>query len=249
MTIVAVAALTLFAQVLAQKPAMTPDFVGSIRKSTSADPPAFRITQGRFSAQNVTARFLIAIAYGVQNFQVAGGAGWVDTEHFDVEARLDDAKADSDREPAMIKALLAERFKLALHPETRESTVYALIVQGNAPNIKASADQTPGGGMTPLGSMNIGASSLVGTGVPLGLFASLLGTRLGRTVIDQTSLAGRYDIDLRWTPDAGDTLPLPDSPGPSIFTAVQEQLGLKLQSTKGQAGFLVIERIEKPSAN
>ena len=101
--------------------------------------------------------------------------------------------------------------------------------------------------MSPLGSMSIGASSMVGTGVPLGLFASLIGTKLGRTVIDRTHLAGHYDIALRWTPDAVD--PDPDASGPSIFTAVQEQLGLKLQATKRSAGFLIIDRIEKPSAN
>jgi uncharacterized protein (TIGR03435 family) len=247
MTAVAVAALTLLAPLLGQKSAATPDSVVSIRKSTSADPSTFHIAQGRFSAQNVTAKFLIAIAYGMQNFQVASGPRWVDTDHFDVEARIDSSKQEEGQEPAMIRSLLADRFQLVLHPETRESAIYAVVAAPGGPKIRASADQTPGPGMTPLGSMNIGASSLVGTGVPLGLFASLLGTRLDRTVVDQTNLPGRYDIDLRWTPDAVETQPVPS--GPSIFTAVQEQLGLKLQSAKGQTGFLVIDRIEKPSAN
>ncbi len=235
------------APLLAQKSAAVPDFVVSIRKSTAADPSAFHITPGRFSAQNVTARFLIAIAYGVQNFQVATVPGWVDTDHFDVEARIDGSKEEKGQERAMIQSLLADRFMLLIHPETRESTIYALVAAPGGPKIRASADQMPGGGMTPRGSMNIGASNLVGIGVPLGLFASLLGTRLDRTVIDQTNLPGRYDIDLRWTSDAVETQP--DASGPSIFTAAQEQLGLKLQSGKGQAGFLVIDRIEKPSAN
>ena len=94
---------------------------------------------------------------------------------------------------------------------------------------------------------------LVGTGIPMGLVASLLGTRLSRTVIDRTNLGGRYAIDLRWAPEPGElpsdpgaTSPTPDLSSPSIFTAVQEQLGLKLISTKGPSGFLVIDRIEKP---
>jgi len=229
------------------EPGARPAFVASIKPSASNDAGGFHIKDGRFTAQNVTARFLIAIAYGVQDFQVSGGPGWVDAEHFDIEARLDDASEDLGREPQMIRALLAERFALLLHPETRDSSVYALVAAGNSRGMNASADQSPGGGMSPLGSMNIGAVSLVGTGVPMGLFASLLGTKLGRTVIDQTHLAGRYDVDLRWMPDA--VVPDPDASGPDIFTAVQEQLGLKLQASKGPTGFLVIDRIEKPSAN
>ena len=141
----------------------------------------------------------------------------------------------------MIRALLAERFALVLHPETRESAVYALVLAGSGTKMKLSADQSRSGGM------NVGAASLVGTGVPAGLLASLLGTKLGRTVLDQTNLAGRYDVDLRWTPDAVD--PEPDGAGLSVFTAVQEQLGLKLRATKGPTGFLVIDKIGKPSAN
>jgi len=233
-------------------------FVASIKPS-NGDPGGFWTTPGRVLARNVTAKFLVAIAYGLQPFQISGGPGWVDSDRFDVEARLEDAKSNSGQEGLMMQSLLANRFKLVLHKDAGESSVYALVVGENGLKIRASADQTPGAGMSPLGTMRIGATSLVGTGVPLGLFASLLGTRLGQTVVDQTNLAGRYDIDLRWSPDAaevpsagaepGEALSQPDTSGPSIFTAIQEQLGLKLQRTKGASGFLVIDHMEKPTEN
>jgi uncharacterized protein (TIGR03435 family) len=254
---IALTGITLVAPLVAQVESAAPlPYVVSVKPGNASDPGGFWITPGRFLARNVTARFLVAIAYGVQNFQVSGGPGWVDNDHFDVEARLDDAMARQGQEGPMMKSLLADRFHLVLHKETRESSVYALNPGGNGLKIRPSSDQTPGPGMSPLGSMKVGAGSLVGTGVPLELFASLLGTRLGRTVIDQTNLAGRYDIDLAWTPDVGeipsasaDILPQSDSSGPSIFTAIQQQLGLKLQSTRRPAAFLVIDRMEKPSGN
>ena len=235
-----------------------PAFVASI-KPNKGDRGEYSTTPGRVLARNVTARFLVAIAYGLQPFQISGGPGWVDSDRFDVEAKLEDPKSDSGQEGLMMKSLLANRFKLVLHEDAGESSIYALVVGRTGLKIRASADQTPGGGMSPLGTMRIGATSLVGTGVPLGLFASLLGTRLGQTVVDQTNLAGRYDIDLKWTPDVpepssvntepGAAEPRPDAAGPSIFTAVQEQLGLKLRQTKGSSGMLVIDHMERPDTD
>ncbi len=229
----------------------------SIRPSKPAEPGGFSITTGRFQASNVTARFLIAIAYEVQNFQVTGGPSWVDVDRFNVEAKLEDAERDKGQERAMIQSLLADRFKLVLHRQEGETSTYALVVGPKGPSglkLKLSANQTPGTG--PTGSVHIAQGILVATGMRLGLMASLLGTRLGRTVIDRTNLPERYDIDLRWTPDVGevragppDASPPPDPSGPSLFTAIQQQLGLKLQSIKGPSGFFVIDRMEKPSQN
>jgi uncharacterized protein (TIGR03435 family) len=217
---------------LAQAP-----YVASIKRA-SGEPGGFHITPGRFVARGVTARFLVAIAYGLQPYQIIGGPAWIDSERFDVEARLDD-EADMGQEGSMIKALLADRFRFLMHKDTSNASIYALVVGVNGSKIKSSADQSK------VGSMNFGSASLVGTGVPLELFASLVGSRLGRTVIDRTNLVGRYDIDLNWTSERE----APDVPGPSIFTAIQEQLGLKLQSAKGPSGFLVIDRMERPSEN
>lgn len=221
-----------------------PSFVASIKPSRANEPMGFKMTRGRFIAHGVTAQYLVAIAYGLQKFQILGGERWVDGERFDVEAKLEEQSAGNGNERSMIKLLLADRFQLQVHQETRESPVYALVVATGGPKIKAVTTQ---------GGVNVRAGTLASTGMPIGLVASLLGTRLGRTVIDQTNLKGRYAIDLRWTPEPGElpsdsegTTPSPDLSGPSIFTAVQEQLGLKLVSTKGPSGFLVIDHIQKP---
>jgi uncharacterized protein (TIGR03435 family) len=219
-------------------------FVASIKPSRDNEPTGFKTTRGRFFARGVTAKYLVAIAYGLQKFQILGGERWVDNERFDVEAKLEEQNAGGENERLMIKQLLADRFKLKVHQETRESSIYALIVAPHGPKLKAANAQ---------GRVNVGAGTLVSSGMPLGLVASLLGTRLDRTVVDRTKLDGRYAIDLRWTPEPGElpsgldgTSPAPGLPGPSLFTAVQEQLGLKLLATRGPSGFLMIDRLEKP---
>jgi uncharacterized protein (TIGR03435 family) len=229
-------------------------FAASIKPSEGTEAGGFWITPGRFLARNVTARLLIAIAYGVQPFEVSGGPPWVDIHHFDVEAKLDNPRADAGQERAMIRSLLADRFGLLQHQGSQETSLYALVVARNGPKIKLSADQQPGA--SPTGGVDIRPGRLVGRGMRLGLVASLLGTRLDRRVVDRTNLPERYDIDLRWTPDVeeipaspGDILPQSDSSGPSIFTAIQQQLGLRLESIKGPSGLFVIDRVKEPSAN
>lgn len=241
--------MPLFAQ---PTPDIPPSYVASIRPASGA-PGGFWITPGHFRASNVTARFLIAIAYGLQPWQIAGGLGWLDADRFDIEARLESDPSDKGGEGSMIKALLADRFQLVLHTDTGDATIYALEVGANGPNLpnlKPSAASEKR-------SMDFRAASLDGTAVPLGLFASLIATRLSRNVIDRTNLAGEYDIHLKWTPDAPTITPSGtaeltqpiDSSGPSLLTAIQEQLGLRLRSTRGPSGFLVVDRMEKPSAN
>lgn len=244
-----VAAIPLSAQ---PKLDIPPSYVASIRPA-GGEPGGFWITPGLFRAGNVTARFLIAIAYGLQPWQITGGPGWLDADRFDVEARLESDPANKGREGQMIKALLADRFRLVLHKDTSDASVYALEVGANGPNglnLKPSDASEKR-------SMDFRAASMDGTSVTLGLFASLIATRLGRNVIDRTNLTGQYDIHLKWTPDAPPTqpsgpgeIPQPiDSSGPSIFTAIQEQLGLRLRSVRGPSGFLVVDRMERPSEN
>ncbi len=238
----------------AQQSNAGPSAVVSIKPHRSGDQPGgFRITRGRFVAQNVTVRLLIAVAYGVQPFQVSGGPRWVDTEGFDVEAKIEDPDARTDQQSAIVRALLDDRFKLVVHRDATPISGYALVVAGTAPKMRLSADQSPGG--TPTGGVHVGPGNLVGTGIRLGLVASLLATRLGRPVVDRTNLPDRYDVDLRWTPDVGEApadatdVPQSDASGPSLFTAIQQQLGLRLDPIKAPSGFLVIDQVEKPSAN
>jgi uncharacterized protein (TIGR03435 family) len=170
----------------------------------------------------------------------------------------------------MLQALLADRFKLSIHRETKELPVYALVAAKNGPKLQeAKADATyPNGikgpdGVARGGMMRIGGGEVTGQGLPIANLTRMLSQQLGRTVIDKTGLTGKYDFTLQWTPDesqgpmfkgadgappGGNPAP-PESSGPSLFTAIQEQLGLKLESQKGPVEIIVIDHVEKPSQN
>jgi uncharacterized protein (TIGR03435 family) len=170
-----------------------------------------------------------------------------------------------------VQSLLADRFKLVVRDETKEVPVYALVIAKNGPKFQEAkpGDTYPNGlkgpdGRSHPGLMSMAGGHLTGQAIPMATLAGLLSLPLGRTVLDRTGLKGDYDFTLQWTPHqrpAGmpmgpeggkpgtDNPPPPDSSGPSIFTAIQEQLGLKLESTKGPVEVIVIEHIERPSAN
>jgi len=243
-----------------EKPAFE---VASVRPSRTGA-PMFGVGVGRSSSQSVTLRMLMTVAYRVQDFQISGGPSWVGSDRFDVEARAEDPNADPDQVRLMLQSLLEDRFKLKLHRETKESPVYALVAGKGGPTMKLSADQTSPvvNGPSPQGTLNrgnirIGAGSLIGNAVTMTLFTKMLSQRLDQTIIDRTNLTGRFDLQLQWTPDVGEALfdpsgnPLSpgDASGPSIFAAVQEQLGLRLEATKALVEVLVIDHVEKPDAN
>ncbi|HXP87210.1 MAG TPA: M56 and DUF3738 domain-containing protein [Bryobacteraceae bacterium] len=214
---------------------------------------------GRFATTNATLQILIGFAYDVRPHQISGGPKWLASDNFNIEAQPDpDAPispgpAGAPELRLMVQSLLADRFKLLVHRETKEEPVYALVLANGGPKLKeAEANaKIPG--------MRLGWGQLTGTAVPMSLVAQSLSLRLGRSVIDKTGLTGSYDFDLKWTPDPAqaaalgapgpDAAPPPDPNGPSIFTAVQEQLGLRLESTKGQVDILAIDHAEKPDAN
>src|ERR1700691_545838 len=238
---------------------------------------------GRFIAYNATLKFLLAYAYHVNYSQISGASGWIESEHYDIEAKRDDPSADSqpklvrDEEGQqlglMVQSLLADRFKLALHYETKELPVYALVVAKNGPKLRESpvipddlAPPHPAAVMVgPDGPQARHSFRMNGSGElsviaqSLDRFADLLAHQTGRLVVDKTGLKGNYDFTLKWTPDEGrgqmpggtpgDAAPPSDANGPTIFTALQEQLGLKLESQKGPVDTLVIDHVEKPSEN
>jgi uncharacterized protein (TIGR03435 family) len=178
-----------------------------------------------------------------------------------------------DKMAALVQSLLADRFALKVSHGSKELPVYALVVAKNGPKIQAAkpGDTYPNGMKTPDGRvlghggmMGMMSGQLTGQGVPIQFLVQDLSQRLGRTVLDQTGLKGNYDFTLKWTPEQGapgmmgappGAGPGPDSPpppyptGPSIFTAVQEQLGLKLEPTKGPVEMIIIDHVEKPSEN
>ena len=167
----------------------------------------------------------------------------------------------------MLQSLLEDRFKVQLHRETKELPVYWLVVAKGGPKIRLSPDQTssddvgpaPAGAGPGRGGMQVRPGMLFGNAVPIPQFATTLSRfALDRLAIDKTNLAGRFDIQLRWAPDTpesptgpGGMTPSPASPSdyPSIFTAIQEQLGLKLESSRGPVEVLVIDHAERPGEN
>jgi len=219
---------------------------------------------------------LIALAYHVKEIQVSGGPSWIDSERFDVNAKEEDADAAAleklpppQREEQLrlrVQSLLAERFKLNLQHESKEFPIYALVVAKNGPKLQESkpveSSANPGSGGIPQ-MMRMGPGELTGQGLPMDSLATLLSQQLGLNVVNKTGLKGQYDFTLRWAAEQGrtgmiqgppagpgaDNAPPPESSGPSIFTAIQEQLGLKLESQKGPVDSLVVEHVEKPSGN
>jgi uncharacterized protein (TIGR03435 family) len=212
--------------------------VTSVKPSArgSHGPTIYNPTRERFAITSITTKSLIAYAYDVRDFQVSGGPSWLGSEEYDIVAKPQ-GEASSERILAMARGLLTERFNLTLHRESKEMPVLALAVAKGGPRLQPSVGT---GGPEVRG----GRGRLVARKVTMGLLAAQLAGRvLDRAVLDRTGIAGEFDVDLEWTPDES-----PD-PGPSIFTALQEQLGLKLESQKGIVDVLVVDHVERPSAN
>jgi uncharacterized protein (TIGR03435 family) len=180
---------------------------------------------------------LIAYAYDVGEFQIRGGPSWIRVDEYDIVAKPQ-GEASIERVKAMTRSLLAERLNLKLHRESAEQPVFALVVAKGGPKLQRSAAE---GGPEVRGN---GRGRLTMRKVTMEMTAAQLAARvLGRPVVDKTGIVGEFDINLEWTPDER-----PDG-GPSLFAALQEQLGLKLEAQKGSVEILVIDHIEKPSAN
>jgi uncharacterized protein (TIGR03435 family) len=213
------------------------------------------------AATNVTLQMLIRAAYGVQDYQISGAPNWLKSEKYDIEAKMNGSVADELQKLGldqrklkrnrMLQVLLAERFKLSLHSGTKELPVYALVIAKGGPKLHEGKHSV----------MRLGKGELTSQGVGIALLARALSRQLSRPVLDKTGLMGYYEFTLHWTPDESQTFigfdgtiipdnaPPPDSSGLSVFAAVQEQLGLKLESQKGPVEILVIDHVEKPSEN
>lgn len=223
-----------------------------------------------FSAWFITLQQMISVAYGVERFQISGGPSWLPSERFDIEAKLDASTADAleklshDRrvlaQQQMLQSLLANRFQLMAHRETKDLTIYKLVIaKGGLKLQQAKPDGAHPGAGSMRGSQLSG--EITAQAVPIASLARNLTQMLGHPVLDQTELKGVYDFKLQFAPDdrlqpppglaPNQRLPVPaaDSNTPSLFDALQEQLGLKLESGKGPVEVIAIDRVEKPSAN
>jgi uncharacterized protein (TIGR03435 family) len=220
-------------------------------------------TLDSYHVENATVKFLIMDGYGVKEDSIIGGPDWIGTTGYDVNAKVTPAadapppKLNRAERRQMIQSMLADRFRLVVHNETKDAPIYELdLAKGGSKLPITTPNDTFAKGINGLDGNPVSSGypvllsrgRLIGQSVTIASLIDYLKQELKRPVVDKTGLTGKFDLSLQWTPDNT----LADSPlagGPSIFTAVQEQLGLKLTSTHGPVKTLVIDHVEKPSAN
>ena len=237
-----------------------------------------RWTPDGLTTTGSTVRSLIVMAYNIQDSQILGAPNWINSERYDIQARVDGSvveklqKLSPDQRALarqhILQTLLADRFKLAIHRETKELPVYALVIAKNGAKLKeAGPNENYANGMKgadghALGRsvMRVGRGEITGQTIPMVFLVQTLSDQPelnDRVLLDRTGLTGSYDFTLQWTPENSmlsgmqkpDNPTTSDSSGPSLFTAIEEQLGLKIESTKGPVDALVIDHVEHPSEN
>jgi len=280
MRVLAVASfLSIASGAFGQPAAAGPRFeVASIKPAARDARGTFMRTEpsGRVNITNMPLKEMIVLAWRIQPFQISGGPGWIDSARYDISAKPEDGAKRSDV-PLMLQALLADRFQLTIHRETKESSIYALVVANKDGKLGPKLTESKEGGCTPMdptkpppppdpgkpptlgcGGMMMGRGAVTAARIPIADLTPMLSRFLGRTVVDKTGLRGNFDLSLEWTPDESQALqfqpdgprpPPSDTAGPTIFTALQEQLGLKLESQKGPVEMFIIDRVERPSEN
>jgi uncharacterized protein (TIGR03435 family) len=229
--------------------------VATIKLSPPDEPgKAFTLRGGNFVTVNTTLSDLMTFAYKLHPRQITGGPAWLSTEKYDLNAKPEpEGLPSADQAKIMVQKLLTDRFRLAFHRDQKEIPVYALVVGKSGPKLTPSVDQDarPGLFFSRPGVLPARSATMAD-------FAHVMQSAvLDRPVVDQTGLSGRYDFILKWTPDPfqfsgmGIKAPPPaaDAADPDLFTAIQQQLGLKLESVKAPVEVLVIDHVEKPSEN
>ena len=258
----------LFLLAVVAAPAQPRFEVVSVKPNNSLD-RAVRInfpSPGRFVAQNVWLRFLIQNAWNVRDYQVVAGPGWAASDRFDIEAK-GDAKASREEMRLMLQHLLEDKFQLTIHHESRNLPLYRLVAAPDGSKLHEpekgrclEQGAQPAPGKPECGSSEWSPRSLSGTAITMQQFTAMLQNILQRPVIDQTGFGGPFDVTLNWVPDQTTPgllapgvepppLPATNDSGPTIFNAIAESLGLRLQASKGPVDILVIDRAEKPPAN
>ena len=206
--------------------------------------------EGRqFTMVNRTVRTMLLSAYGLHKSQIVGGPGWIEQDRWDVQG-VPDVPGHPNQKQAQIltRKLLEERFGLKVHKETKEMAVYAISVAKGGEKMARSVGD-PNGGPDENVSLNGGGRlTMRMTNESMGEFAPDLGDFLDRPAVDQTGLTGRYDFQLKWTADESKA-PSDGSAPPGLFTAIQQQLGLKLEPAKAPMDVLVVDAVQRPSAN
>jgi uncharacterized protein (TIGR03435 family) len=272
-TLVTIATATLGAEP-APRQADRPTFeVASVKPNSSGEFGAsFGGRPGQVTVRNSSLRNIVRNTYGVQDFQIVGGPDWFDKDRFDITARAA-TEAPQGQMILMMQSLLAERFKLVVHMETRQLPMYALVLAREGtplgPQLMESAADcaalaagrgaeppAPAPTNRPTCGTRATPGRILAGGVTMADLSRNLANFAGRFVTDRTGLMGRWNLELQWTPEPGllpalppnaPPLPAPDPNGPSLFTALQEQLGLRLDAQRGPVEVLVVDLAERPS--
>jgi uncharacterized protein (TIGR03435 family) len=255
----------------AQSPTARPAFeVASVKPDARGGNASYvQASPGRLSPTNFSLRGLIVFAYGVRDYQISGDPAWLGSDYYDIQAKAEGNAPVKQMEGPMLQALLEDRFRLRLHRETRQLPAFELSVAKGGPRLQRSkegscvpysldapAPPPPARGEPrpvfcgfPHWGVEGSNRTLDGIGIGMANLASSLSrSELHRTVTDRTGLSGTFDVHLKWAPDAGE--PSADSAGPSLLIALQEQLGLKLESTRAPTEVLVIDHIDRaPTGN
>ena len=232
----------------------------SIKPNDSGDRPSIDAGPGSFSASGVSLKMLILYVYGVKDDQLIGLPKWGDSSRFDIEAKLVAADANAlhaltrEQSRAMQEAILTDRFQLKVHRETKVLPVYELVIGKSGPKFQASTmsgEQRGANGLR-AGAVHTnnhgGNADMSSTAVGVGVLVNVLARETERIVVDRTGLTGLYDLNLTWSRDEGGNATA-DSNSPSLFTALEEQLGLKLRAAKSPVEVVVVDRAEVPVGN
>lgn len=257
------AASCLFAQAPGARPAFDEFKVATVKRAPADWPAAGRSmrmeTTHQFAVKNFTLRMMLAAAYNLTPKAVSGGPSWLDSDGYDVLGETPGSvRPTFEEQMTMLRKLLAERFNLTLHREEKEFSIYALTVARGGPKLLAAASTTSPEG-APLLHFMLSPQSTKLTARSATMFEvawAMQRTALDRPVVDKTGLPGRYDVDLEWTPDelhfAGNNRTFAGEaaqPSPGLFEAIQEQLGLRLDATKGPIATIVIDKVTRPTEN
>jgi uncharacterized protein (TIGR03435 family) len=222
--------------------------VATVKPSGPESPPISiqRLPGGRLVATNTTLPMLIQWAYELDEGRLLNVPRGLDSLRFDVVAKSPEPEPARGQMQLMMRALLAERFKLAVHHETRELVAYALVTEPGGPKVRAArADEPP----DPNPFRMNDAGSLTGTRVTADMLATVLSNQLGRPVTNETRYAGPFDFSLRWSPDTA-AVPVDAADRPSLFEAIREQLGFRLVAKRTPTDVVVIDRVERmPTEN
>jgi uncharacterized protein (TIGR03435 family) len=232
----------------------------TVKPNSSDDRPSIDFDGGNFSATNFSVKMLVLFAYDLKDDQLFGIPKWANERRFDMKAKVLDADPtilqhlSNDQKRLIEQTILTERFGLTFHRETKVLSVYELVVDKGGPRFQPSKFEAGQKGPNGLGAGSLhtnnhdGNADMASTAVPISSLVNVLSRQMERTVVDQTGLAGRYDLNLTWSRDDGGT-PATDQNSPSILTAIQEQLGLRLRPAKLPIGTFVVDHVVLPSGN